>query len=505
MENKELKKIGYFVKSLRVKQGLTQKDFAKLLNTTQSNIARMESGKQNLTTNELFKISKVLNQRFISLKNTIDLKITGGSKLSGSIDTNTSKNGALHLIFASLINSGTTTLKDVPRIEEVFRVIEILKSIKVKIRWVSNRDLEITPPSKYSLSTIDREAAVKIRSILMIIGSLVHASNSFSIPHSGGCKMGERTIGAHKYGFEDLGYDIETKESVYKISKSKRKRNKEIIMYEASDTAATNLIIAASRIPQETVIKFIPSNYMVQDVCHFMTRLGVKIEGIGTSTLKITGKENIKENVEVYVGEDPIESMLFITAAIITESKLQINKCPIDFLDLELFKLKKMNLKFKKSKVYISKNGSTKLVDITVYPSKLIAPKDKIHALPYPGINIDNLPFFVPIATQCEGETLIHDWLWENRAIYFTELNKLGAQINLADPHRVFITGKTKLHKAQVICPPALRPAVIVLISMLAAEGESILRNIYSISRGYEDIARRLNGIGAKIEIINGF
>jgi UDP-N-acetylglucosamine 1-carboxyvinyltransferase len=144
------------------------------------------------------------------------------------------------------------------------------------------------------------------------------------------------------------------------------------------------------------------------------------------------------------------------------------------------------------------------LVDITVYPSKLKAPADKIHALPYPGINSDNLPFFVPIATLAEGQTLIHDWMWENRAIYFTELNRLGAQITLADPHRAFITGPTKLKAAQVVCPPALRPAMIILIAMLAAPGTSILRNVYSISRGYEDVAARLNSIGAKIEVMKG-
>ncbi|MEX0919233.1 MAG: UDP-N-acetylglucosamine 1-carboxyvinyltransferase, partial [Parcubacteria group bacterium] len=116
----------------------------------------------------------------------------------------------------------------------------------------------------------------------------------------------------------------------------------------------------------------------------------------------------------------------------------------------------------------------------------------------------DNLPFFVPIATQASGTTLIHDWMWENRAIYFTELNRLGAQVVLADPHRVFITGKTSLKSSQMVCPPALRPATIVLIAMLASEGTSILRNVYSIERGYEEIAKRLNSVGADIEIMGG-
>jgi UDP-N-acetylglucosamine 1-carboxyvinyltransferase len=195
--------------------------------------------------------------------------------------------------------------------------------------------------------------------------------------------------------------------------------------------------------------------------------------------------------------------MMFISAAIVTKSTLTIKRCPIDFLELEMLKLKKMGLKYTQSKPYFSHNGRTKLVDIKVFPSKLIAPVDKIHSQPYPGINTDNLPFFVPIATQAEGNTLIHDWMWENRAIYFTELNRLGAKVTLADPHRAYITGPTKFKGAQVVCPPALRPAVIIMIAMLGATGTSILRNVYSINRGYEEIARRLNAIGASIEIVS--
>ena len=134
---------------------------------------------------------------------------------------------------------------------------------------------------------------------------------------------------------------------------------------------------------------------------------------------------------------------------------------------------------------------------------ELIALKDKLHALTYPGINMDNLPFFVPVAAMAKGKTLIHDWSYENRAIYFTELNRLGANITLADPHRAYIDGPVKFNAADIVSPPALRPAVIVLIAMLAADGTSVLRNVYSINRGYEDLANRLNKLGAKIKVLH--
>jgi UDP-N-acetylglucosamine 1-carboxyvinyltransferase len=205
---------------------------------------------------------------------------------------------------------------------------------------------------------------------------------------------------------------------------------------------------------------------------------------------------------EYWNSEDPIESMMFISACIVTDSRLTITRCPIEFLALEIEKLKRMNLKYKILKRYYSYNERTKLADIEIFPSRLKALGDKIHAQPYPGINMDNLPFFVPIAIKTIGQTMIHDWSYENRAIYFVELNRLGANITLADPHRVYIQGGTLLKPAQVVCPPALRPSIIILISMLAASGTSILRDVYMIKRGYEEIAERLNSIGADIKIL---
>lgn len=500
--SKTNEQIGELIKSVRKEKGLTQKDFASLLKTSQSAVARFESGRQNLTTNEIKKISKVLGRNLISIDESIDFRIRGGKKLHGEITTNTSKNGAMGLLCASLLNKGKTVLHKVPRIEEVNRMIEVFESIGINCVWSNNNTLTIKVPEKIKIKEIDFKSAQKVRSILMMIGPLLHHFEKFKIPHSGGCKMGSRTIAAHKYGLEEFGVSIETKEDYYEIF-SERLSPSDVVMYEAGDTAVINVILTAALLDGETNISFASSNYQVQEVCFFLKELGVEIEGVGTHKLKIrNSKFEIRKDIEFTLSEDPIEAMMFISAAIVTNSKLKINRCPIDFLSLELLKLKKMGLNFKKTKIYKGTNGYLNLVDLIILPSKLKALHDKIHPLPYPGINVDNLPFFVPIVTQAEGQTLIHDWMWENRAIYFTELNKLGADVKLADPHRVFIDGKTELKPAQVVCPPALRPAMIILIAMLGANGESILRNVYSIKRGYEDVANRLNSIGADIEII---
>lgn len=496
-------KIGLFIKKLREEKGLTQGEFAKSLKTSQSAVARVESGNQNVTIEQLMKMSEVLNHNIVSLDNTIDFKVEGGHKLKGEITTNTSKNGAVNMMVASLVNSGTTILHDIPHIEEVNRYKELLESLGVKIRWVNNdKSLEITPPKKLTFTKMNKEVAERIRSFTFV-GAFIHFANTFKLPHSGGCKMGERTVSSHKYALDYLGVHIETKDSHYVISHEGLHPGT-IPLYESSDTGAITAIIAASRIEGATKIMFAPPNYQVQDVCFLLEKFGVRIDGIGSTTLTVHGKSNINLTVEHYNSEDPIESMFFLSAGIVTKSKLTVKRCPIEFLTLELEKLKRMGLIYSLSTPYMAKNERTTLVDITVHPSALHAPHDKIHTQPFPGINNDNLPFFVPIACFADGQTLIHDWTWENRAIYFTELNRLGAEIKLLDPHRALVTGVAKLRGAQIVSPPALRPTAIILIAMLAAEGTSHLRNVYSIKRGYADIAERLNSIGAKITVLRG-
>lgn len=430
----------------------------------------------------------------------INIEIEGGQELSGTVVTKTSKNGAMGLLAASLLNQGQTTLKNVPKIEEVFRMIEVFKSIDISVEWSGN-DLIIQPPKEFAMSKIDKVAAERTRSIIMLIGPLIHFLKSFTLPQAGGCKLGSRTVKPHLFALEKLGVDIKTTDNAYEITHNAL-TPAEIVLYETGDTVTENAIIAAARIPGTTVIKYASANYMGQEVCFFLEKLGVKIEGIGTSTLTVHGMAEINSPVTYELSEDPIESMFFIAAAILTKSSIVIERCPIDFLEVELLKLEKMGFKYEILKKYKSLNGRTNLVDIKTYPSELTALEEKIEAKPYPALNIDNLPFFAVIATQVKGTTFIHDWVYEKRAIQYKELDKLGAESYLADPHRIYFTGPTKLKAAEVICPPALRPAAIVLIGMLGAQGTSVLRNIYSINRGYEDIVRRLNNLGAKIKIL---
>ncbi len=483
---------------------MTQADLAKGLGTSQSAINRIEKGGQNISLDMLNRISDVLSSPILTVNQpgSINFRIEGGHQLSGEITTNTSKNAAVALLCASLLNRGTTTLRRVARIEEVNRIIEVLNSIGVKTRWFGDNDLEITPPAKLKLENMDKEAARKTRSIIMFLGPLLHRYKSFELPYAGGCSLGERTVEPHLSGLEYFGLSVETVTGHYQATSKPVHPTRAIVLSERGDTVTENIIMAAALSEGTTIIRNASPNYMVQDVCFFLQTLGVKIDGIGTTTLTITGLRDINKNVEYWPSEDPIEVMSFIAAAIVTKSEITIKRAPIEFLEIDLKFLENMGFEYEMTDEYVAANGHTRLVDITTKISKLRAPTDKIHSMPFPGLNIDNLPFFAVIAATAKGRTLIHDWVYENRAIYLTELTRLNASVQLIDPHRIYIDGPTKWKPAEIVTPPALRPAVVIMLAMLAAPGVSTLRNIYSINRGYEDLAERLNTLGAKITVI---
>ena len=498
----EQQKIGYFIKEMRERRGMTQEAFAKELGTSQSSIPRMEKGEQNFTTELLSKISKVLDHQIVAINDSIDFQVNGGKKLSGSIKTNFSKNGSVGLLCASLLNKGITTLHGIARIEEVNRVIEILESIGVQVKWIEANSLQINPPKKLNLENINVESAIRTRSVVMLMGPLIHLFPNFKLPHAQGCNLGKRTIAAHTYAFLDLGVKVKTTANSYEVT-SKNLKPADIIMYESGDTPTENAIMAAVAAKGTTVIKMASANYMVADLCIFLQSVGAEISGVGTTTLTVVGGQSMATGVKYAIMPDPIVCMTLMATAIVTGSRLTIKNCPMEYLELELCKLEVMGQKFKIKNKRLSANNFFQLADIEIIPSKLTALPDKIEGRPFPGLNIDNLPLFVPILAKAQGRTLVHDWAYENRAVYSLELQRLGVNVTLLDPHRIWVEGPTKFKHNEVIAPPALRPAVNVFICMLAAKGQSILRNTYEIDRGYENLYAVLNSVGADVQVIS--
>ena len=504
-----LNKIGSFIQETRQTRNMTQAELAEAVGTSQSAINRIEKGNQNISLDMVARISDVLSSEIVRLNHPgkINFLVDGGNQLSGSIEVKTSKNAAVGLLCASLLNRGTTTLRRVARIEEVYRIIEVLESIGVRCKWLPGNDLVITPPKRLRLEDMDVAAAKRTRTVIMFLGPLLHRYNEFRLPFAGGCNLGTRTVEPHMVGLAPFGLSVEAREGTdyYQATSEDKEVTHDIILTERGDTVTENVIMAAAGYDGTVTIRNASPNYMVQDVCFYLEKLGVKIEGVGTTVLRITGKADINKNVEYCPAEDPIEAMSLIAAGVVTKSPISITRVPIEFTELELAILEQMGLQYTRSEEYKADNGRTRLVDITLGVSKLTAPKDKLHCLPFPGVNMDNLPFMGLIATMATGRTLVHDWSYENRAIYFTELTKLGATIEMVDPHRVYITGPTKWKPADIVAPSALRPSVVILLAMLAAPGKSTLRDVYSINRGYEDFATRLNELGANIETVSAW
>ncbi len=496
-------RIGNLIRDARKHRGLTQHQLAEKLGTSQSAINRIEKGHQNLSLEMLARIGAAVDSEIVALgAGPTHLRVTGPTILSGSIDVKTSKNAGVALLCASLLNKGRTTLRKVARIEEVNRLLEVLTSLGVRTRWLNDEgDLEIVPPPVLRLDAIDEEAARRTRSVIMFLGPLLHRADRFDLPYAGGCQLGERTVEPHMSALRAFGLQVHATEGSYQATVDRAVApRRAIVLTERGDTVTENTLMAAALYQGETVIRNASSNYMVQDLCFYLQRLGVEIHGIGTTTLRVRGCDTIDVDVDYAPSEDPIEAMSLLAAAIVTKSSITVKRCPIEFLEVELATLEEMGFKYSMSEEYLAANGHTRLVDISTHASDLRAPNDKIHPMPFPGLNIDNLPFFAVIAAVAEGNTLLHDWVYENRAIYLVELNKLGADVKLLDPHRVMIGGPTRFSGAEIVCPPALRPAVVILLAMLAAKGTSVLRSTYVISRGYEDLADRLNLLGANIE-----
>jgi UDP-N-acetylglucosamine 1-carboxyvinyltransferase len=503
MTDDYLSRIGNLIRDARKHRGWTQTQLAEVLNTSQSAVNRIEKGHQNLTLEMLARIGEALDSEIVSLGGgPVHLRVAGGRQLSGSIDVKSSKNAGVALLCASLLNKGRTTLRKVARIEEVNRLLEVLNSIGVRTTWLNDAgDLEIVPPAQLDLSSMDAEAARRTRSIIMFLGPLLHREDAFELPYAGGCDLGTRTVEPHLSALRPFGLEVKATGGQYHALVNRAiTPGKPIVLTERGDTVTENAIMAAARYDGVTVIRNASPNYMVQDLCFYLDLLGVKIDGIGTTTLTVHGRADIDVDVDYAPSEDPIEAMSLLTAAIVTKSEITIRRAPVEFLEIELALLEEMGLDYDRSTEYLAENGRTRLVDLTTRPSKLHAPIDKIHPMPFPGLNIDNLPFFAVIAAIATGQTLIHDWVYENRAIYLTDLNKLGGRVKLLDPHRVMVEGPTHFSGTEMMCPPALRPAVVTLIAMMAAKGTSVLRSVYVINRGYEDLATRLNSLGAQIE-----
>src|SRR3954465_14442231 len=301
-------RIGNLIRDARKHRGLTQTQLAERLGTSQSAVNRIEKGHQNLSLEMMARIGSALDSEIVALgAGPTPLRITGPPTLSGEIDVKTSKNAGVALLCASLLNRGRTTLRKVARIEEVNRLLEVLTSMGVQTRWIGDEnDLEIIPPKELDLAHIDEEAARRTRSVIMFLGPLLHRADTFELPYAGGCQLGTRTVEPHMAALRPFGLEVKATEGYYHATVNRvLEPTRPIVLTERGDTVTENALMAAALHPGRTIIRNASSNYMVQDLCFFLQTLGVDVQGIGTTTLTVSGRHEIDVDVDYAPSEDP--------------------------------------------------------------------------------------------------------------------------------------------------------------------------------------------------------
>jgi len=414
--------------------------------------------------------------------------INGGKVLKGEIEARGAKNAAFPILSATLLTDEVCIIDNIPLIKDVFNFIEILKTLGKKVDWVEERKIQIQGKLKEPNKETE-ELIKKLRGSVLLVGPILARLKRFNLPQPGGCLIGARPISTHLDAFKQLGVAMEVKvdkNREYFVLELKDKPNNKVILNEFSVTATENVLLFASCFEEQTEIKIADCDYEIHDLIKFLTKMGAKITEIDSRGFLIKGSSKLG-GAEHKIMNDPIEAGTFILMAAATKSELTIKNVEISYLELVLKRLKDFGLPID-------------IIDETTVEIKpwVVLKMEKIQALPYPGIATDLLPLFGVLATQTEGTTLIHDPLYEGRLRYLNELNKMGAQIIFADPHRAIINGPTELRGVGVDTPD-LRGGASLIVGALLAKGETIINNIEQIDRGYERIEERLQKIGADI------
>lgn len=414
--------------------------------------------------------------------------IIGGKPLEGEISVAGSKNAVLPLMAACLLTEEECLLSNVPEIEDVKTMAEAMRRLGAFVEFAGDK-LKIRA-SNPIVSEPDEELVVKFRGSVLFLGSLLARTGRVKLPKSGGDKIGVRTIEPHLSGLRQLGAVVDDSEG-YNLKVLSRLQGVTIVMEETSVTATENLLLAAATARGITTIKLAAMEPHVQQLAEFLNKMGAKISGIGSPTLVIQGQNQLHGAQEEII-PDSSQAATFITLAAATRGHVRVRNLNPAFLDDFLLKIKQFGVKFQ------VKDDCVEVMP----PDKDYQGIKKLQVGLYPKLASDDTPPLAVLATQAIGETVIYEWLYEDRLGYAPELNKMGAHAEILDPHRVKIIGPTKLRGQKLICND-IRMGMALVIAALTAEGQSEIINIEHVDRGYERLEERLQALGAEIQRMN--
>ena len=417
--------------------------------------------------------------------------IEGGIPLKGEMTPSGNKNSALPILAAALLTDEPVILHNVPSIRDVDDMRKLIASLGVEMRDLGDNSWRIAARTVRP-ADLDPDLCRRIRASILLAGPMTARTGSFRLPPPGGDVIGRRRVDTHILALKALGASIRYARSFE--FKAKRLRGADILLDEASVTATENAIMAAATARGTTVLRNAASEPHVQELCHMLNALGAKIANIGSNTLHIEGVDSLHGG-EFAIGPDYLEVVSFIGAAVVTRGEIRIRQAGPQYLDM-------VRIVFRRLGVEWQVEGD----DIVVpQRQRLKIEPDLGNAIPeikvnvWPAFPTDLTSIAITVATQAVGSILFHDWMYPGRMYFTDKLVAMGAQIVLCDPHRVIVTGPSKLYGEKVESPD-IRAGMALLLAALAVPEKSTIRNVGQIDRGYERVDVKLRALGAKIE-----
>jgi len=413
--------------------------------------------------------------------------ITGRKKLQGLVPVFGNKNAILPIMAACLLTKEDCVLENVPPIKDVFFMAEILKELGAKVEFSKKNKLLINAAG-VNKSSLKLDLVGELRASILVLAPLLSRFGKASLPSPGGCVIGSRGIETHFAALRTLGAQIKVKGKKFDAL-VKQKRAGYIFLDEASVTATENAMMMAALTEGKTVIDDAACEPHVIDLALFLKKMGVKISGEGTNRLIIEGKKKLK-GTQFEIGPDYVDIGAFAVLAAVTRSKLEIGPVRAQDLRMILLYLERFGVNFKLRKD-----------SLFVGPANLKSP-GKVQTRPWPGFPSDLMSLLIVLATQSQGISLCHDWMFESRMYFTDKLIRMGAKITACDPHRVLISGPAPLH-GEVLESPDIRAGMALVMAALCARGTSEINNIRVIERGHSQIEERLKKIGARIKKVD--
>lgn len=431
-------------------------------------------------------------------------QICGGKPLHGEFYPQGAKNEALQVICATLLTSKSVRIKNIPEIQDVLILIEILKTVGVKVTRNVKGDYTFCSEEidfEFLKSKDFRKNGAQLRGSIMLLGPLLSRFGEAYIPIPGGDKIGRRRLDTHFNGFIDLGaeFEYDEEEKFYSV-KAKKLQGNYLLLEEASVTGTANIIMAAVLAEGKTQIYNAACEPYIQQLCKLLLKMGAKIEGIGSNFLTIYGVSELK-GAEHTVLPDMIEIGSIIGLAAMTRSEITIKEVSWENLGNIPDTFRRLGIQIDKigDDLHIPSQEHYKIQNFI--DGSILTISDA----PWPGFTPDLLSIILVVATQAKGSVLIHQKMFESRLFFVDKLIDMGAQIILCDPHRATVIGlnhKVPL-RGTIMTSPDIRAGISLLIAAMSAKGTSRIHNIYQIDRGYENIDDRLRALGAEIERIN--